>query len=170
MAKPHKTPAKQASCGRPGDETTAVRRILLVEDSKMHQLGALRMLDMSGHRADAVADGNAAIALLANRKYDLILMDCEMPDLDGYQTTALIRRLERASQRPGTPIVGLGAAAGHDVRAAVESGMDDELTKPLRIEDLQRAIERWLGAVDIRDKVTATTFAVRDGSAALDAG
>ena len=83
MAKPHKTPAKQASCGRPGDETTGVRRILLVEDSKMHQLVALRMLDMIGHRADAVADGNAAIALLANRMYDLILMDCEMPDRTG---------------------------------------------------------------------------------------
>jgi CheY-like chemotaxis protein len=147
-----------------------VRRILLVEDSKMHQLVALRMLEMIGYSADVIGDGNSAIALLGGRRYDLILMDCEMPGLDGYETTALIRDLERAAQRPGMPIVGLGAPAGRNIRAAVEAGMDDELTKPLRIEDLQRAIERWLGAVDIRDKVTATTFAVRDGSAALDAG
>jgi len=122
-------------------------RILLVEDNKMNQLVALRMLDKIGFAAEVAADGNAAIGMIKAKPFDLVLMDCQMPGMDGFDTTRIIREMERAAGIPGTPVIGVSAKAESGERdEAIAAGMDDHLTKPMRVDDLQRAIERWLGA------------------------
>jgi CheY-like chemotaxis protein len=135
-------------------------RILLVEDSKINQLLALRMLDKIGFSAECAGNGDAAILRITDHPYDLILMDCQMPGMDGYETTAVIRQLERDAERPGTPIIGVSGVEG-GFRAAIDAGMDDALTKPLRIDVLQAAVERWLGAPEPRVDVDVEPFVIR---------
>ena len=121
-------------------------RILLVEDNKMNQLVALRMLDKIGFPAEVARDGITAIAMMKARPFDLVLMDCQMPVLDGFDTTRVIREMEQAAGLAGTPVIGVSAKGDHGGREqAIAAGMDDHLTKPMRVDDLQRAIERWLG-------------------------
>ena len=137
-------------------------RMLLVDDNRMNQIVGLGMLDKIGFSAEVAGDGDAAIAMISKRPYDLIFMDCEMPGMDGYDTTRVIRELEHTASRAETPIIGVSArtmAGDRDV--AIEAGMDDYLTKPVRIEDLQRAVERWLGATEADADSVATAFAVR---------
>jgi CheY-like chemotaxis protein len=113
-------------------------RILLAEDNAVNQKLALRLLERMGHRADVVGDGQAAVDALETGDYDLILMDVQMPRLDGLEATRRLR-----ARWPGRPlrIVGLTAnAMAGDREECLAAGMDDYVSKPIRPDELARAI------------------------------
>src|SRR5579871_1397874 len=114
---------------------------LVVEDDRMRQLVVLRMLDQLGFSADVASSGDAAITMAFSKHYDLVLMDADMPGMDGYETTRILRELEREMGMPGTPVVGMGSAAARRL-AAIEAGMDGAIPVPLRADDIRNAVER----------------------------
>ncbi|HWW31467.1 MAG TPA: response regulator, partial [Steroidobacteraceae bacterium] len=117
--------------------------ILLAEDNIVNQKVACRILEKLGYRVDVAGDGQAAFTAWESGRYDLILMDCQMPIMDGYVTTRKIRQRETAGQR--IPIIALTAhaikGADNECRAA---GMDDYLSKPIDRAELQLSLRRWL--------------------------
>jgi two-component system, sensor histidine kinase and response regulator len=118
--------------------------ILIAEDNEANRLLALKQLERLGYPARAVADGEEAVAAVAAEPYALVLMDCNMPQLDGFGATRAIRGAEESTGRH-TIIVAMTAGAMEDDRAAcLEAGMDDYLCKPVMLADLQRAFNRWL--------------------------
>ena len=119
------------------------RLVLLAEDNTINQLVAVRMLEQRGFRVDVAANGRDAVRMHAVGDYDLILMDCQMPELDGYAATAEIR----AGETPDThmPIIALTAnTLKGDRERCLAAGMDDYLGKPLRATDLDAAIAHAL--------------------------
>jgi CheY-like chemotaxis protein len=123
--------------------TSETHRILLVEDNVVNQKVACRLLEKLGYRVDVAGDGAAAVKAWESGKYDLILMDCQMPEMDGYEASRKIRRLERDGQR--IPIVALTAHAmkGADAECTA-AGMDDFLTKPVDRVQLRERLDHWL--------------------------
>ena len=123
-------------------------RILLVEDNAVNQRLALRQLAKLGFfDAVAVANGLAAVHLLETTCYDLVLMDCHMPVMDGFEATAAIRKRELRTCEH-VPIVAMTAnARSGDRDECLVAGMDDYLSKPVALADLHRVIERWLQTV-----------------------
>jgi CheY-like chemotaxis protein len=123
-------------------------RVLLAEDNLVNQKVALIMLQKLGLEADVVATGVEALDALMGVAYDLILMDCQMPEMDGFEATRRIRERERGSRR--IPVVAMTAnAMVGDREKCLEAGMDDYIAKPVRAEALHRALSLWLpvGAV-----------------------
>lgn len=133
------TPARGADL--PGDLAERhPMRILLAEDNKVNQKLALRLLEKMGYAADVADDGAAAVAAVGRSRYDLVLMDVQMPEMDGLEATRRIIELH-GDQRPR--IVALTADAMQDDRErCLAAGMDDYLTKPIRPGQLAEAIER----------------------------
>ncbi len=123
--------------------------ILVVEDNPANQQVAVAMLEILGCRVAVAADGRAALEAIGRNAYDLVLMDCQMPVMDGYQATAEIRRLE--AREPGArrlPIVALTArVVEEDRERCVEAGMDDYLSKPFKRDALAALLRRWLEGV-----------------------
>ncbi|MCA9757501.1 MAG: response regulator [Candidatus Eisenbacteria bacterium] len=121
----------------------AVRvRILLVEDNIVNQKVARRMLEKAGHRVDCAADGREAIRAASTLPYDLILMDCQMPEVDGLEATERIRALPAPASH--VPIVALTAnAIQGDRERCLAAGMDDYLSKPIQRDALLRMVEQW---------------------------
>jgi CheY-like chemotaxis protein len=117
--------------------------ILLAEDNVVNQKVACRILEKLGYRVDVAADGQAAFTAWETGRYDLILMDCQMPVMDGYETTRKIRQHQAPGRR--TPIIALTAhamkGADNECRAA---GMDDYLSKPIDRGELQQCLRKWL--------------------------
>ena len=106
-------------------------RILVAEDNKVNQMVASKLLSNLGHVVEIAANGREAVAAFQQSKWDLILMDCQMPEVDGYEATRQIRNLERALNRK-TKIVALTAhAMVEDQIRCSEAGMDGYITKPL---------------------------------------
>jgi signal transduction histidine kinase/DNA-binding response OmpR family regulator len=120
------------------------RRILLAEDNAVNEKVASHTLRKLGYHVDTVSNGRDAVTAWQTEHYDLILMDCQMPVLDGYEATGEIRGLEQGGQR--IPIVALTAHAmkGDDLKCAA-AGMDDHLTKPLDRERLKLCLDHYLG-------------------------
>jgi signal transduction histidine kinase/CheY-like chemotaxis protein len=119
--------------------------ILLAEDNKINQKVALRQLSKLGYQVDVANNGQEVLDKINHKYYELILMDCHMPILDGYTTTEAIRQLP-ASHSQQTIIIALTASAMEsDMEYALSVGMNDFLSKPVRVEQLQQMIEKWLG-------------------------
>lgn len=125
----------------------AQARILVVDDVTINQKVAQAILAKLGCRADAVSSGAAALAATEDAAYDLILMDCGMPEMDGYEATRRLRERESQTGKPRIPIVALTAHASAGDRAkCVESGMDEYLRKPIDPRRLAATIDKWLPA------------------------
>jgi len=114
--------------------------ILLAEDQTVNRRLALRQLEKFGYRADAVADGVEVLEALQRVPYDIVLMDCQMPKMDGYETTKNIRHHH---SRPIHIIAMTANAMQGDREKCLTAGMDDYITKPVRPADLQAALQRW---------------------------
>ncbi|MCA9655973.1 MAG: response regulator [Myxococcales bacterium] len=122
-------------------------RVLLVEDSRLNQLVVRAMLDRLGIEMVAASDGEHALSLLDGERFDLVLMDVQMPVMDGHETTRRLRALEQATGRPRTPVMALtGNARPEDREACVASGMDDLVAKPFEVAVLHEVLVRWLAA------------------------
>ncbi|WAS92904.1 PAS domain S-box protein [Nannocystis punicea] len=133
-------------------------RVLLAEDHPINQLVAAEMLRGAGHEVVVVHDGHAALAAVASTRFDLVLMDVQMPGMDGWEAAAAIRKSEEPRVR-AVPIVAMTARATESDRLhSLERGMDGFLTKPVQIADLQAVLatigERPNGAVDDWDAVS----------------
>lgn len=121
-------------------------RVLVVEDNATNQMLARKVLEKLGHTCTVAANGQLALDLTARESFDLILMDCQMPVLDGYQTTMRLRDREGRSGRH-IPIVAMTANANAEDRdRCIAAGMDDYVAKPVRVQDLARVVNRWLAA------------------------
>ena len=140
-------PAKVASASVAPDDSRAQRslegmRVLLAEDNLVNQKVAAHALKKLGCLVDVVGTGAQAVKAWESARYELILMDCQMPELDGYEATREIRR--REAGRKHIPIVALTAHAMHGAQPeCLAAGMDDYLTKPLDRVKLQACLERW---------------------------
>ena len=130
-------------------------RVLLVEDNPVSQMVAARNLEKLGYLVEVAANGLEALDAVDRQSYAMVLMDCQMPEMDGYVATAEIRRREAGGGH--LPIIALTAGAmSGDQERALAAGMDDYLAKPLIVEDLAAVVERW---VPIPDPVATQTVA-----------
>jgi two-component system, sensor histidine kinase and response regulator len=117
-------------------------RVLVAEDNAVNQLLVRRMFEKLGIRIDLAANGREAVKMAGELQYDIIFMDCAMPELDGYEATALLRNQSHGAR---VPIIALTAnAMSEDRTRCLDAGMDDHLTKPVRVEDIRRALVRWV--------------------------
>ncbi|HEX2575484.1 MAG TPA: response regulator [Aquihabitans sp.] len=124
-----------------------VHRVLVAEDNKINQVVAAGTLRKLGYAVDIVDGGNEAVAACIATRFDAVLMDVMMPDMDGYQATTKIREHEVVNGLSHVPVIGLSARAmDGDREIALNAGFNDYLTKPLRAPELERALDRWIGA------------------------
>jgi CheY-like chemotaxis protein len=129
---------------RPGLIQKAAQRMLVVDDNPINQKVAILILQKLGQYADGVANGSEALKILERIPYNLILMDCQMPEMDGFETTRRIRSHQVENLRK-IPIIAMTAnAIKGDREKCIESGMNDYVAKPLRLDELCAAINHCL--------------------------
>lgn len=140
-------PAAQPPQAAPDEPTDALpeafpdRRVLLVEDNEVNRKVATRMLSKLQLEVDIAVNGLEAVQKATQTAYDLILMDCQMPEMDGYEATRTLRQ-----QGVQTPIVALTAnALDGDREKCLACGMDDYLSKPIQADKLRQTLAYWLG-------------------------
>ena len=127
-----------------GERTAPSVRILLVEDNPVNQKVALRILERAGHRADAVGNGLEALVALEKVPYDMVLMDVQMPEMDGFEATRFLRAREAGKDR--VPVIAMTAhAMKGDRENCIRAGMDDYVAKPIQPKELISVIDRWAG-------------------------
>ncbi len=146
-----------ARAERSGEKPQFRARVLVAEDNLVNQEVATGILETMGCRVVTAASGREVLRLLEEDAFDLVFMDCEMPDMDGLEATRLIRRSEQdaGSAAVRTPIVALTAHALAEVRqTCLDAGMDDFLTKPFDDDQISRALRRWLPATAVVAGVT----------------
>ncbi len=125
-----------------GVDGTESGRLLLAEDNVINQMVAVAILSKAGYEVDAVRNGVQAVAAATRQHYDAILMDCQMPQMNGYQATAAIRLQEGVARH--TPIIALTAGARDEDRDhCLRVGMDEYLAKPLHKEPLLAMLREW---------------------------
>jgi signal transduction histidine kinase/CheY-like chemotaxis protein/HPt (histidine-containing phosphotransfer) domain-containing protein len=157
-------------------ESLSAPRVLVAEDNLINQKLTVRMLEKLGYQSDVVENGHEAQAALGRASYIAILMDCQMPLIDGFEATRLIRQREAIARESAAadstlarhiPIIALTANAMHgDRERCLAAGMDDYLTKPLRKEDLKRALDRWI-PVSMHSRATDAGGATHPDAEAL---
>jgi signal transduction histidine kinase/AmiR/NasT family two-component response regulator/HPt (histidine-containing phosphotransfer) domain-containing protein len=146
-------------------------RVLVADDNTTNQKVARLMLENLGCRVDVAANGKEAVEMLDLLPYDVVFMDCEMPEMDGYEATAEIRR--RHEGRRHVPIAAMTAKAIQgDREHCLASGMDDYISKPVRLEDLEATLDRWIsndgGAVQVEPQNIPVSVRMAQVSPALD--
>ena len=125
-----------------GSESIRGLKILVAEDNKVNQMVMMRLLHRMGCQADLASDGASAISKVGANSYDVVLMDLNMPEMDGLEATRRIRRM--CTTQSAVPIVALTASATNEDRSqCLAAGMNDYLTKPVEIDALKRALDRW---------------------------
>jgi len=138
-------PAEAGPHTEPALDKIAKRQILVVEDNVVNQKVAVGQLRSLGYDADVVGSGAEAIEIISRQAYDLILLDCQMPDIDGYDVARTIRSME--SGKPRIPIVAMTAHTMPGEREkCIAAGMDDYLAKPVSMQRLSSVLVRWVGA------------------------
>ena len=119
--------------------------VLVVEDSPVNRLVAVHMLERCGVRVHVASDGREALEALSTQRYDAVLMDCQMPGIDGYEATRELRRRENGARH--TPVIAMTAhAMTGDRDRCLEAGMDDYIAKPVRSHVLGEVLDRWIAA------------------------
>ena len=117
--------------------------VLVAEDSQVNQIVAARALERCGCHVEVVGDGRQALEALAAKRFDVVLMDCQMPELDGYQATAELRRRERPGMR--VPVIAMTAQAmDGDRERCLGAGMDDFISKPMKFDALRAVLVKWI--------------------------
>ena len=144
----HAAHIKQASRAPQEGDSNQYRfsgRVLLAEDNEVNSQVAKSMLRKLGFEVDVVADGELATKAVESAQYDLILMDCQMPNMDGMQASEHIRQWERASNRESNLIIAMTAESGEDAKQrCLNAGMNDYLMKPVKRRFLAEVLSRWL--------------------------
>lgn len=127
-------------------------RVLVAEDNDINRMFVMAIMRKFGWHADIATNGHEALELFRSREYDLVLMDCHMPELDGFDATREIRRIEALREEMGAPCIPIIAvtagAMQEELDRCIEAGMNEVLIKPLRAEDLHQTIDRWLGHLE----------------------
>ncbi|MCP5053777.1 MAG: response regulator [bacterium] len=119
-------------------------RILLAEESVTNRRVTLAILEKLGFRTDVAATGKEAVASSRSTTYDLVLMDCNMPDIDGYTATRLIRKEEKSKGKNKIPVIAMTVEAREkDIKKCIDAGMNDTIAKPLVPSRLAEIIEKW---------------------------
>jgi len=127
------------------EETRRARRLLLVEDNLVNQKVALSLLQKMGYSAEVANNGREAVAALAAERFDLVLMDCQMPEMDGYEATAVIRDPSSPVIQHEVPVIAMTAHAMEGERErCLAAGMDDFIAKPVQPKLLLAALQKWL--------------------------
>jgi CheY-like chemotaxis protein len=134
-------------------ETSAILNVLLVEDNAVNQRLAARLLEKRGHRVVVTANGREALAALEKDDYDLVFMDVQMPEMDGLEATAAIRKMEEGSGKHLTVIALTAHAMKGDEERCLAAGMDGYLSKPIRPQELEVVLE---GSVARRREIANT--------------
>jgi two-component system sensor histidine kinase/response regulator len=138
-------PADASQAGPAASLTMPRGRVLIAEDNLVNQRVAKLQVERLGFATDVVANGEEALAALTRLDYALVLMDCQMPRMDGYQATRELRLREDGARR--TPVIAMTANAfAADREACLGAGMDDYLTKPVDLRALQQMLDRWTNA------------------------
>lgn len=133
------------------DRTTPLR-ILVVDDNEINQVVACKFLQKLGCQVEVARNGREAVDSIAHATYDAVLMDCEMPEMNGYEATQEIRRQEHTTTRH-LPIIALtGHASSEDEQKCRRAGMDDVITKPMTLPTLREKLERLLARPDLRQR------------------
>ncbi|MEW6208114.1 MAG: response regulator [Acidobacteriota bacterium] len=126
----------------PSERPQTRGRALVVEDNPINQRVIVQMIEKRGFKSDVASNGLEAVEMLSRAAYDLVLMDCQMPVMDGYEATSQIRQMEGSSRH--TPIIAVTAnAMVGDREKCLSAGMDDYLSKPVKIEALEEMLNRW---------------------------
>jgi CheY-like chemotaxis protein len=137
-----------STAAQPDDSPACEKRlpqVLLVEDNHINQVVALEFLSLMGVQARLAKNGLEALDACADTAPDLVLMDIQMPGMDGLECARRLRDLQRAGTLPAFPILALTAhALDADVAASMDAGMDEHLTKPLDFAALRSRLQRWL--------------------------
>ena len=150
---PARCPAANAVAAAAGDEVptvvpaepagTGAFRVLVAEDNAVNRLVARKLLEKLGCTVDVACDGADAVQMASHGDYDLVFMDCFMPNMDGYTATAELRRCRQSG--PHLPIIALTAnAMAEDRVACLAAGMDDYVSKPIQLETLRAVLRRWM--------------------------
>jgi CheY-like chemotaxis protein len=135
--------AAPADPERPAPASVRSQVVLLVEDNAVNQTVARRMLESLGHSVHIANNGIEAIAAVQQHSFELVLMDCQMPEMDGLEATRRIRAMHEGRQR--LPIVAMTAnVSTQDREACIESGMDGFLAKPVRLAELARVLQSYV--------------------------
>jgi PAS domain S-box-containing protein len=142
---PPAAPPRQAPAGE-----LRQARILVAEDQEANRQVLLAILQDLGYRGDAVANGSEAVNALETRPYDLVLMDCQMPEMDGYEATRAIRDPATQVLNPRIAIVALTAnSMPEDRENCIAAGMDDHISKPIEPDILSQTLQKWLSRVQL---------------------